>query len=166
MACLPFGVGQFQNDQPGKGTLFLGAQVGGLGWAYFNYYLEQDFVNKNSTAASQEPTAEPDPELEIYNQRSLEYRSSLQTSQYIGWGIFVGAWGIGVIDAFINIDKVTPTKGRGRRNAEVETPDNLSIDEKLALAASEKPLAPDWKFRPFAKTDASPGGCPTILSTC
>jgi hypothetical protein len=158
LACLPFGVGQFQNDQPGKGALFLGAQVGGIGWAYYNYYLEQDFVNKNATAESQEPTAEPDPEIEAYNQQVLAYRSGLQTSQYIGWGIFVGAWAIGVIDAFINIDRVTPVKGRGRRNAEVEIPDTLSMDEKLALAISEKPYSPDWKFRPFAKTDGREAG--------
>lgn len=106
LAILPLGVGQFQNGEPVKGAVIMSAQIGGVGWAVYNMIKLNDF-----NALVQESLDTETAEDGYDEDQIIGYRKSMSMNQYVGWGVFAGAWVVGVIDAFVNIED----EGRRRR---------------------------------------------------
>lgn len=93
LAILPFGIGQFQNEQTLKGAFFATTEAGCLIGAVVIMYQTRPYQEKISSGDDQ------------YDQEQLKAfvakQKTTQTYLYIGAGAF---WLIGVVDAFMNLD--------------------------------------------------------------
>lgn len=98
VAFLPFGAGQFQNEDYVKGSLRVLAEGTGLGVGiYFALEISafQTEYNKNVQARSGDTA---------YQKNSAKYIEQLQLFQYYGFGLCGVSYVLGVIDSFINLE--------------------------------------------------------------
>lgn len=124
VAVLPFGVGQFQNRQYGKGMLFALGEVGALGAGiYFYVYankLTNELINSNLDTSKADV-------LDYYTKQA----AFIKTQRTISYACLGGAgviWVIGIVDALINLNSGHVS----RRNADLEKP----WDVKVGVAKS------------------------------
>jgi hypothetical protein len=95
MAFLPFGVGQFQNDEPGKGALFASLEGVALGAGVVGLALFES--QKKTGGFLQGGTFEDEQQA-----------STLQTLYASGFMAFSALSAIGVVDAMIHFDEGAP----------------------------------------------------------
>jgi hypothetical protein len=88
VAFLPFGAGQFQNGEPGKGSVFLLIETAGIGTFVYAYFKNMDFNNR----IDQFEPADAD-----------KYQKKLKLLKNSSAGITGLAYLVGVIDALVNI---------------------------------------------------------------
>jgi hypothetical protein len=118
---LPFGAGQFCNGSTLKGLFFLGAQATSLYFYRVNSVALASSKSKLNAyladrASEREDTTE---DLEEFDQMTLDREKSgnlaidkaNQNAQY-SMVSFVGLWGLGVLDAYINKPSDKPKKKR------------------------------------------------------
>jgi len=122
---LPFGAGQFCNGSTLKGVVFLGGEVAALYFYRSNAAAAEAYQKKLNAILAQraidkEPLTDEAEILDFDNetqkkkdQGTAAIEKAKQNSQY-SLVSFVGLWGLGVLDAYIN--KPQPkTKKRGTR---------------------------------------------------
>ncbi len=95
MAFFPFGVGQFQNDSPGKGALFASLEGVTLGLGVVGLVLFES--QKETGGFLQGGTFEDEQQA-----------SRLQTIYTMGFVGFGALWAVGVADALIHFDDSAP----------------------------------------------------------
>jgi hypothetical protein len=83
VACMPFGVGQFQNSHSTKGTTLAISAGATLGVNVFTFLFVWTLRDKDG----------------YYAQDKLDLARGLQIAQYVSLGAFVALWVYGVIDA-------------------------------------------------------------------
>jgi hypothetical protein len=119
LALLPFGVGQFQNNQSGKGMFFLLAEGGALGYGLYVKLkqipdAEKIFVGQRQAEIDSGANQEDIDAKEVERQTYIKKVSNIATYSFIGTGVL---YAIGVVDAFMNLDS-----GNSRRRAESPLP--------------------------------------------
>ncbi len=136
---LPFGAGQFCNGSTLKGVVFLGGEVAALYFyrsnaaaaeAYqkkLNAILAQRAVDKEPLTDEAEIQAFDDETQKKRDQGNAAIEKAKQNSQY-SMVSFVGLWGLGVLDAYINKPKPKTKKGSNRPRI------NYSMDLDLDVA--------------------------------
>jgi hypothetical protein len=136
---LPFGAGQFCNGSTLKGVVFLGGEVAALYFyrsnaaaaeAYqkkLNAILAQRAVDKEPITDEAEIQAFDDETQKKRDQGNAAIEKAKQNSQY-SMVSFVGLWGLGVLDAYINKPKPKTKKGSNRPRI------NYSMDLDLDVA--------------------------------
>jgi hypothetical protein len=136
---LPFGAGQFCNGSTLKGVVFLGGEVAALYFYRSNAAAAEAYQKKLNAILAQraidkEPLTEPD-EIQAFDnetqkkkdQGTAAIEKAKQNSQY-SLVSFVGLWGLGVLDAYINKPKPKTKKGGNRPRI------NYSMDLDLDVA--------------------------------
>jgi hypothetical protein len=88
VAFIPFGAGQFQNGEPGKGSVFLLIETAGIGTFVYAYFKNKDFNNR----LDQFEPADAD-----------KYQKKLKLLKNSAVGVTGLAYLVGVIDALVNI---------------------------------------------------------------
>ena len=83
VACMPFGLGQFQNDQPILGTLFLSSEIIAIGLS-MGFFMSVESMRLSNG---------------FYEHEKYERAQQLQTAQLISGGVAVGLMIGGVIQA-------------------------------------------------------------------
>lgn len=91
LAVLPFGVGQFQNDQPGKGAVFASLETVSLGVGIVGLVLFE--AEKESGAFLAGGRFEDEDKA-----------AALQTLYVAGLATFGALWALGAVDALVNFD--------------------------------------------------------------
>ena len=116
LSLLPFGAGQFQNDQPAKGYTFLGIQLG-LTVTSMTLWLAGNLL--------------PDTD---------RYQESFEGLQYASWAI-AGALAVtvvwGIIDGLVNYLRARRQPARWREVAEEDVPE----EHRIAADAEPRPSA-------------------------
>lgn len=98
VAFLPFGVGQFQNEQYIKGAVYAAGQVAGLGTAFvLSLKISEQKKRLTDVDPSKPDDAEFKENIDAYNKQLLTY-------QYMALGGSAALWVISIIDAFVNMD--------------------------------------------------------------
>jgi hypothetical protein len=100
---LPFGAGQFENQQKLKGALFATGQGLGLVGNIVCYSLLIGLANENGR----------------YRAEDLTLARGLQVGQYVSLGLFVLLWAAGALDANLNYSPQTPGAWREFSGAEL-----------------------------------------------
>ena len=129
MALLPFGVGQFQNGESVKGFLFLAAEGGALGYGLYIRFkqipdAEKQFVIDRETEITNKAGEADITAAEASRAKYIKETGNIAMYCFIGTGV---VYGIGVIDAFLNLDN-----GSSRRRADT-TPASPPKNFKLAF---------------------------------
>ncbi|MFP4598283.1 MAG: hypothetical protein ACLFVJ_08525 [Persicimonas sp.] len=83
---MPFGVGQFQNDEPVQGTLFATAQGAALGLNVASYWIVESLRGQ-------------DGYYEPGTGQDADHARQWRVAQYVGLGAFVGLYVWSIIDA-------------------------------------------------------------------
>jgi hypothetical protein len=108
---LPFGAGQFCNGSTLKGAAFLGGQVGSLYFYRTNstaaasvkqkldVYLQGRVIERDETT---EDLSEFDAETISQEKKANDTIEKANQNAQFSMVSFVGLWGIGVLDAYIN----------------------------------------------------------------
>jgi hypothetical protein len=135
---LPFGAGQFCNGSALKGVVFLGAEVASLYFYRSNADAAVTYQKKLNTILAQRAldreSLEDEEEIQDFDNETQKKKDqgvaaiekAKQNSQY-SMVSFVGLWGLGVLDAYINKPK-PKTKRRTRPRI------NYSMDLDLDVA--------------------------------
>ncbi len=136
---LPFGAGQFCNGSTLKGVVFLGGEVAAIYFYRSNAAAADAYQKKLNAILAQraidrEPITDPDEGQAFDNetqkkreQGTAAIEKAKQNSQY-SLVSFVGLWGLGVLDAYINKPKPKTKKGGSKPRI------NYSMDLDLDLA--------------------------------
>ena len=147
IAVLPGGAGQFQNGQTIKGVIFLAAEVGMAYMAYDSYSKRTIFMKQYNEYVV-EAEATPANRNEQYESDAKKFQNDLSTKftlYYVGAG---AAYGVGVVDAFINMG--------GSRNADsdpAEDPFDASHQEPVLQQQVQK----NTELKPFITANGSFG---------
>jgi len=115
MPWIPFGVGQFANDQNALGSVFLVTEVGLLTTAITSYYLIIDGAADASD-----------------NGRAL------YMTFWVSQGLFIAAVGAGIAEALYSFQGTTSTIERGVKGDSLDQPDlslipSIDVNEKGQL---------------------------------
>ncbi len=102
VAVLPFGAGQFQNGQTVKGVIFAAAEIGMAYMAYDSYSKRTIFMKQYNDYVA-EVEAKPADRNEQYESDAKKFQNDLST-KFTLFSVGAGAaYGVGVVDAFINM---------------------------------------------------------------
>jgi len=107
---LPFGAGQFENQQKLKGALFAAGQGLGLIGNIVCYSLLISLANENGR----------------YQAEDMTLARGLQVGQYVSLGLFVLLWAAGALDANLNYSPQTLGSWREFSDAEALPGPNLA----------------------------------------
>lgn len=108
VAVLPFGVGQFQNDEPVLGGLLLGSELVSIGLSVTFFLMVEDLRNASG------------PYVNRFPREDLDRAESLQTAQLVSGGVAVGLMVFGAAHALWRYrDRVE----EGRTTRRPSTPD-------------------------------------------
>jgi len=145
IALLPLGAGQFQNGDTLKGILFLAAEAGLVGYgAYVKFKLlpsakaqfELDRKSELDNKAAQEDI----------DAKELERAIFIKKSDDIALYTFLGAGGVylvGVIDAFINLDKKKTSRRADLTQPQQERKFDIGLQPQLNGVVN---LKVSWKL--------------------
>ena len=142
IAFLPFGAGQFQNDNPLLGVAFAAGQITGL-YLYFDASQQVEEFGAEADRRSEEIQQAID-NASASEQEQLQQEGALELAQYetaiseleqrktIGIGMFAGLWAASTIEAIVNDN----SKRKRRRFS------NIHIQDPNQVVASETKFPP------------------------
>jgi hypothetical protein len=138
---LPFGAGQFCQGSTFKGVLFAGVQVGALYFYKQNSDAAANFsgqLDELKATRSAERETIPEDEQEEYDattaQKEQDAQGVIKTANdnaQMSLIMFVGAWGVGVVDA--TLFAPTPKKAKKKMRFSLLLPDQGHDETTLAL---------------------------------
>lgn len=145
VALLPFGIGQFQNDDMIFGAFFAVAEAGAL-ITYF--VLEQEIASAesdlNAYIASEE--ASDQDKQQYLNEQNAFINDNRQFQDFALIG-FVGLAIGGAIEAYVNMPMVSVRKRR-RRYSLLPPAHLIAVKEDLSPSWS-RPYEPKWEIKPY-----------------
>ena len=177
LALLPFGVGQFQNEQSTKGWLFAAGGVGALGAYGYFIYEENNFKKANAAYEAQiaalEKNGANDELRAKYAQEKKDYLTAKVTQQTLSLAGFGLVWVVGILDAFMNINSVTirlqpyPAQPPSRygtlpgtqddaRDGQTSTAAQMAKESEIEAVAAPSEIPVQWQLSPttFVKEKA------------
>jgi hypothetical protein len=135
LALLPFGIGQFQNSQNIKGTIFLLAEGGALGFGltYRLYNIPKDKKLFDLQRAEETDLSETEKEdIELKREAHLKKLTDYSNYALIAAG---GLYAIGVIDAFIYLESGSGSGKRRRSEYRLISPEEQRYKVALGTTA-------------------------------
>lgn len=135
LALLPFGIGQFQNSHNIKGTIFLLAEGGALGFGltYRLYNIPKDKKLFDSQRAEETELSETEKEdIELKREAHLKKLTDYSNYALIAAG---GLYAIGVIDAFIYLGSGSGSSKRKRSEYRLISPEEQKYKVALGTTA-------------------------------
>ena len=172
---LPFGSGQFCHGSTMKGVFFLGAEIGALYFYKSNNDAAASYQSKlNSITADRAAARDtvPADEQAAYDAETTDKETqgkaaigkAKQNAQY-SMIAFVGLWGVGAIDASINVPSPKSSKKSKRKSPRIMHSYNLDLDKApMGTWAMSMPYDTTWDSNPVSQ-DYMVGYTPTLDRT-
>jgi PEGA domain len=128
IALLPFGAGQFQNNQTPLGLTFLGVGVGGIGGYVYNMLKASEWKTADTKFRNEDPEGASKPEYIAASAAYVKKLSDYKLYSLIFFGI---GWGVGATHAVLNMNDSGRVANHENLNQELKPKYSFSPNANL-----------------------------------